>query len=99
MEEGFTGGPVTIVRAGASIVLRSPAQEVPEAMLGSEELRNLVNTMIETMRAAPGVGLAAPQIGVGLQVRPAAAAAAVWPGPAWLFALPLGCSVQLAYSS
>ena len=36
-------------------------------MLGTQELRDLVERMIETMRAAPGVGLAAPQIGVPLQ--------------------------------
>lgn len=44
-----------------------PAEEVPESMLGTQELRDLVERMIETMRAAPGVGLAAPQIGVPLQ--------------------------------
>jgi len=33
-----------------------------------EELRNLVADMYETMDKAPGVGLAAPQIGVGLRV-------------------------------
>mgnify|MGYP000875374391 FL=1 len=32
------------------------------------ELRDLVADMIETMHAAPGVGLAAPQVGVGAQV-------------------------------
>ena len=37
-------------------------------MLGTAELRSLVDLMVETMRAAPGVGLAAPQIGVGLAV-------------------------------
>ena len=31
-------------------------------------LRDLVANMIETMHAAPGVGLAAPQVGVGLQL-------------------------------
>ncbi|WP_347716479.1 peptide deformylase [uncultured Actinomyces sp.] len=31
-------------------------------------LRDLVADMIETMHAAPGVGLAAPQVGVGLQL-------------------------------
>ena len=31
-------------------------------------MRSLVRTMVEVMRAAPGVGLAAPQIGVGLSV-------------------------------
>jgi len=33
-----------------------------------KELRNLVSDLIETMHDAPGAGLAAPQIGVGLQV-------------------------------
>ena len=33
-----------------------------------EELRTLVADMVETMHAAPGVGLAAPQVGVGLRV-------------------------------
>ena len=32
------------------------------------ELRNLVSDLIETMHEAPGAGLAAPQIGVSLQV-------------------------------
>ena len=40
-------------------------------MLGTPELRELVQQMIDTMRAAPGVGLAAPQIGVPLRVRAA----------------------------
>lgn len=33
-----------------------------------DELQALIDNMIETMRAAPGVGLAAPQIGVSKQV-------------------------------
>lgn len=45
------------------------ADEVPESMYGSQELRELVQQMIDTMRAAPGVGLAAPQIGIPLRVR------------------------------
>jgi len=38
-------------------------------MFGGEELRLLANEMVRTMRAAPGVGLAGPQIGKGLKVR------------------------------
>lgn len=34
----------------------------------NQELRDLVSDMFETMDAAPGVGLAAPQIGVSLRV-------------------------------
>ena len=33
-----------------------------------KELRNLVKDLVETMQEAPGVGLAAPQIGVALRV-------------------------------
>jgi len=45
------------------------AADVPESMFGGEELRLLANEMVRTMRAAPGVGLAGPQIGKGLKVR------------------------------
>lgn len=53
----------TLLRA-----LLQAAQEVPQELLGTEELLRLVELMVEAMRAAPGVGLAAPQIGVPLQV-------------------------------
>jgi peptide deformylase len=33
-----------------------------------DELETLIDDMIETMYAAPGIGLAAPQVGVGLRV-------------------------------
>ncbi len=49
-------------------VLRARANEVPADKLGTPELRELVTRMIATMRAAPGVGLAAPQIGVPWRV-------------------------------
>jgi peptide deformylase len=49
-------------------VLRARANEVPKEKLGTKELDDLVAKMIATMRAAPGVGLAAPQIGVPLRV-------------------------------
>lgn len=56
-----------IVQAG-SPVLRRPAAPVTPDRFGTRELKNLIATMIDVMRAAPGVGLAAPQIGVGLKV-------------------------------
>ena len=56
-----------IVQAGHP-VLRRLAEPVPEEMFGTAKLRQLVATMTEVMRAAPGVGLAAPQIGVGLSL-------------------------------
>ena len=59
--------PPPIVQAGA-LVLRRRAFDVPDAMIGSPALLRLVEVMVETMRDAPGVGLAAPQIGVPLRV-------------------------------
>lgn len=46
-------------------VLHSVAARV-EAV--TDEIRELVADMYETMDAAPGVGLAAPQVGVGLRI-------------------------------
>jgi len=59
--------PPSIVQAGHP-ALRAAAAPVPAEMLGSRRLRDLVATMTEVMRKAPGVGLAAPQIGVGLSL-------------------------------
>jgi len=56
-----------IVHAGHP-VLRAKAAAVPARALGSPALHELVAEMIAAMRAAPGVGLAAPQIGVDAQV-------------------------------
>lgn len=52
-----------IVRAGDP-VLRTPARDVSIETLRTPEFQQLIARMIATMRAAPGVGLAAPQIGV-----------------------------------
>lgn len=46
-------------------VLHTPAKEVTTF---GDELTALIDDMLETMKAAPGVGLAAPQIGHGLRV-------------------------------
>jgi peptide deformylase len=46
-------------------VLHQRAQEVT---VFDDELSDLVDDMFETMDKAPGVGLAAPQIGVGLRI-------------------------------
>lgn len=56
-----------IVQAG-DLVLRKPAARVAREKFGTPELRALIDEMVATMRAAPGVGLAAPQIGVPLQI-------------------------------
>ncbi len=56
-----------IVRLGHP-ALRTPAKPVAPEAIGSPELQALVDDMGETMRAAHGVGLAAPQIGLSLQL-------------------------------
>ncbi len=59
--------PPAIVQTGAQ-GLRARSKEVSPEQIKSAEMQDLVKTMISTMRAAPGVGLAAPQIGVPLRV-------------------------------
>jgi len=54
-----------IVRMGAPVLLQVAE---PVGALGTRELRTLVQDMFETMDDAGGVGLAAPQIDVSLQV-------------------------------
>jgi peptide deformylase len=56
-----------IVQAGDP-VLRARAGDVPAERIGTPDLQELFATMIAVMRDAPGVGLAAPQIGVPLRV-------------------------------
>lgn len=56
-----------ILKMGDPRLLRV-APAVPTAMLGSAELDVLIADMFETMHDAGGVGLAAPQIGVDLQL-------------------------------
>jgi peptide deformylase len=53
------------IRLFGDPVLRTEAEPVTDFDL---ELRNLVRDLTETMEEAAGVGLAAPQIGVGLRV-------------------------------
>ena len=53
------------IRLFGDPVLRSAATEVIDF---DKELRRLVEDLTDTMRDAPGSGLAAPQIGVGLRV-------------------------------
>jgi len=53
------------IRLFGDPVLRTPAQPVEDF---DKELRNLVKDLHQTMLEAPGAGLAAPQIGVGLRV-------------------------------
>src|SRR6266550_1792466 len=54
-----------IVQAGDP-VLRIPGRPLTAAELAGPEIQRLIELMRETMRDAPGVGLAAPQIGLPL---------------------------------
>jgi peptide deformylase len=56
-----------IVQAGDP-VLREPARDIERDELGTAVLDELIARMRDTMRAAPGVGLAAPQVGVPLRL-------------------------------
>ena len=56
---------VQTIRLFGDPVLRTPADPVVDF---DKELRALVTDLTETMLDAPGVGLAAPQLGVGLRV-------------------------------
>ena len=53
-----------IVRYGAD-VLHTPAAPVAEI---TPEIQRLIDDMIQTMYAAPGIGLAATQVGVALRI-------------------------------
>ncbi|KAJ4749938.1 Peptide deformylase [Rhynchospora pubera] len=55
------------VKAGDP-VLHEPAKEVMKEEIGSEKIEKVIDDMISVMRKAPGVGLAAPQIGVPLKI-------------------------------
>lgn len=56
-----------IVRLGDP-VLRAVAQPLDESVFGTRDLKRFVKAMIDTMRRAEGVGLAAPQVGESIRV-------------------------------
>ena len=58
---------LTIVRAGEP-VLRQVARNLTTAEIESDQIQSLILDMRETMHGAPGVGLAAPQVGLPLQL-------------------------------
>jgi peptide deformylase len=60
-------GPLAIVQVGHP-VLRQRARPLELDELASPRIQQLIADMRDTMRAAPGVGLAAPQIGESLQL-------------------------------
>ncbi|HEY5920083.1 MAG TPA: peptide deformylase [Kofleriaceae bacterium] len=60
-------GPLDIVQVGTP-VLRQHARPLSVEELASARIQQLIVDMRDTMRAAPGVGLAAPQISESLQL-------------------------------
>ena len=56
-----------IVHAGEA-VLRKHTRALSPQEIRSKEIQKLIEHMRETMRGAPGVGLAAPQVGLSLQM-------------------------------
>ena len=49
-------------------ILRKVAKKVTELELRMPLTQQLIDDMIETMHAAPGIGLAAPQVGIGKRI-------------------------------
>jgi peptide deformylase len=58
---------LSIIQAGER-VLRGRAKALSVDQIKSREIQKLIEEMRETMYAAPGVGLAAPQVGLPLQL-------------------------------
>jgi peptide deformylase len=56
-----------IVQAGEA-VLRQRGKDLSAGEIRSREIQNLIEWMRETMYDAPGVGLAAPQVGLALRL-------------------------------
>lgn len=61
------GVELEIVQAG-NPVLRKRARALTPAEIASKEFQKLIESMRKTMYEAPGVGLAAPQIGLSVQL-------------------------------
>ena len=60
-------GKLEIVQAGDP-VLRQRARPLTDAEIRSREIRKVIESMRACMHEAPGVGLAAPQLGLALQL-------------------------------
>jgi peptide deformylase len=56
------------IKSAGEPVLRQKARNLTTKEILSREIQQLLENMRETMDKAPGVGLAAPQIGLGLQI-------------------------------
>lgn len=67
------GGPMDTAADNAIVqtgnpALRARAKDVPVEQIATPEFQQLLARMTDAMRKAPGVGLAAPQLGVSLRV-------------------------------
>jgi peptide deformylase len=58
---------VKVLQIG-ELMLRQKARPLSPDEIRSSDIQRLIEVMRDTMRAAPGVGLAAPQVGVPVQV-------------------------------
>jgi peptide deformylase len=65
--EGMDVEAPTIVQVGDP-VLRAPTAAVDPGAIRTPAMRDLVAGMVAAMRAAPGIGLAAPQVGVSQRI-------------------------------
>ena len=74
-----------IVQTGEP-VLRASARPLTDDEIVSPRIQKLIEHMRDTMRDAPGVGLAAPQIGESIQLAVVEDRAEYWQGadPAWI---------------
>jgi peptide deformylase len=67
LSTGETHVRLQIIQAGEE-ALRFRARELSGEEILSEKTQELIDHMKQTMRHAPGVGLAAPQVGISLQL-------------------------------
>ena len=65
---GCVIGVILKICEAGEIVLRTLCRELTPDEIVSAPIQELIGSMFDTMRAAPGVGLAAPQIGMPLQL-------------------------------
>ena len=56
------------IRQVGELVLRQKSRPLSVEEISSQYVRHLIESMRETMHDAPGVGLAAPQIGIPLEL-------------------------------
>jgi peptide deformylase len=73
------------IRKYGDDVLREPAQPITEI---DQSIQNLIEDMIDTMYAAPGVGLAANQVGVSKQLMLIDLSVGKRPGECYVFINP-----------